>query len=103
MKKEHLMKALEIITNTQHKGDGIGGCAPVKIGIGYTDKDNIVRDGLVIYDCPPVLITNLLKEGYDLSAKDGRIYVIKFQDFKRLPTSPQDSLGLVKGLVPTTN
>ena len=78
MKKQDLTKALEIITNTQYKGDGIGGCAPVKMSIGYTDKDNIIRDGLVIYDCPPLIIEKLLKEGYSLSAKDGRLHVIKF-------------------------
>lgn len=78
MKKEHLAKALEIITNTQFSDNGVGGSAPVKLSIGYVTKDKQVHDGLVIYDCPPIIIDKLIKEGFSLAMGDGGLYVTKF-------------------------
>ena len=68
MSKEQILKALEIILDRQYReaGRGCAGCAPVRLTIGYTTKDNIVENGLVIEDCPPTIVDKLIKEDYSV-------------------------------------
>ena len=80
MSKEQILKALEIILDRQYReaGRGCAGCAPVRLTIGYTTKDNIVENGLVIEECPPTIVDNLIKENYTLSVHNKGLHVNHF-------------------------
>ena len=77
MSREHILKALEIILDSQYVR-GCAGCAPVRLTIGYTTKDNIVENGLVIEDCPPTIVDKLIKENYTLSVHNKGLFVTHF-------------------------
>ena len=64
------MKAIEIINNTES--------APVKVGFGWVGKDGICREGLVIYECAPIIIDRLKENGFSLSLSDGLLHVNKY-------------------------
>ena len=80
MSKEQILKALEIILDRQYREArrGCAGCAPVRLTIGYTTKDNIVENGLVIEECPPIIVDNLTKENYTLSVHNKGLHVNHF-------------------------
>ena len=78
MIKQDMLKALEIIVDKQYKDDKHFGCAPVEVQIGYTNKDNIVMNGLLIKECPPVIVEELGRAGYNLSVGHGGMHVDKF-------------------------
>ena len=80
MSKEQILKALEIILDRQYReaGRGCAGCAPVRLTIGYTTKDKIVENGLVIEECPPSIVDKLLKENYTLSVHGKGLHVNYF-------------------------
>ena len=80
MSKEQILKALEIILDRQYReaGRGCAGCAPVRLTIGYTTKDNIVENGLVIEECPPIIVDKLTKENYTLSVHNKGLHVNHF-------------------------
>ena len=50
--------------------------APIKLSIGYTDKNNICHVGIVIHEAAPVVVNELVKNGYccDLMAKGMLVY-----------------------------
>lgn len=50
------------------------GTAPIKLSIGRTDTFGAIRDEIVILECPPVVITELLKNGYFLRVDNGGLY-----------------------------
>lgn len=78
MSNKDMLKALEIILNKQYRDDKSSGCAPVEVQIGYINKDNIVLNGLLIKSCPPVIVDELVKAEYILSAGHGGLHVDKF-------------------------
>ena len=80
MSKEQILKALEIILDRQYReaGRGCAGCAPVRVTIGYTTKDNIVANGLVIEECPSIIVDKLIKENFTLSVHNKGLFVTHF-------------------------
>ena len=50
--------------------------APIKIGIGYTTEKGFVENDIVIYDCPPKVISELVRKRYLLSLDNGHLLVI---------------------------
>ena len=80
MSKEQILKALEIILDRQYReaGRGCAGCAPVRLTIGYPTKDNIVENGLLIEDCPPIIVDKLTKENYTLRVHNIGLHVNHF-------------------------
>jgi hypothetical protein len=54
---DKLKSVLTFLLDAQRK------CAPIKLSIGYVSKDNQVRNTrLVIYDAPPSIISELVKD-----------------------------------------
>lgn len=52
--------------------------APIVISIGWTDKDRVVHDGIMLKDAPPVVIEKLIQQGYSLSLCNNGLHVSKF-------------------------
>ena len=50
--------------------------APIKVGIGYTTEKGYVENGIVIYDCTPKVISELIRKKYMLSLDKGHLLVI---------------------------
>ena len=50
--------------------------APIKVGIGYTTEKGYVENDIVIYDCPPKVISELIRKKYMLSLDKGHLLVI---------------------------
>ena len=51
------------------------GTAPINLSIGRVDTFGTVQDEIVILECPPVFITELVKKGYFLRVDNGGLYV----------------------------
>ena len=49
---------------------------PIKVGIGYTTEKGYVENDIVIYDCPPKVISELVRKKYMLSLDNGHLLVI---------------------------
>ena len=52
------------------------GTAPLKLGIGCVSYHGTIQDEVIIFDCPPVFITELIKKGYSLYADNGAIHIL---------------------------
>ena len=50
--------------------------APIKVGIGYTTEKGDVEYGIVIYDCAPKVISELVRKKYLLSLDNGHLLVV---------------------------
>jgi len=50
--------------------------APIKVGIGYTTEKDYVENDIVIYDCPPKVISELVRKKYLLSLDSGHLLVV---------------------------
>lgn len=73
MKRTDMVNILEELVNIQQD------CAPIKLTIGSTTENNMVRhDTIVINDCPPIVINKLVELGYSLFATEKGIVVDKY-------------------------
>ena len=50
--------------------------APIKVGIGYTTEKGYIENDIVIYDCPPKVISELTRKKYLLSLDNGHLLVV---------------------------
>lgn len=52
------------------------GTSPIRMSIGFTDNDRIVRQGIVLYQAAPKVIETLIEHGYtcDLTEHGMRVY-----------------------------
>ena len=50
--------------------------APIKIGMGWTDEKGYVQYDIVIYDCAPKVISELVRKKYLLSLDNGHLLVV---------------------------
>ena len=53
-------------------------CGTIGLEMNYTDENNMVRDGVVITECPPVVIDKLVKNGFSISLHNGKLHIDKF-------------------------
>ena len=50
--------------------------APIKLGIGYTTERGGIENSIVIYDCAPKVISELIRKKYMLSLDNGHLLVV---------------------------
>ncbi|MCK4735388.1 MAG: hypothetical protein KAT65_23245 [Methanophagales archaeon] len=50
--------------------------APIKVGIGYTTEKGYIDNSIVIYDCAPKVISELVRKKYLLSLDNGHLLVV---------------------------
>lgn len=51
--------------------------APITLSIGYTDRENHVRLGVLIHEAPPVVVNELISQGYSCDLTSGGMFVYK--------------------------
>ncbi len=49
--------------------------APTEFSFGYVDENNTCRQGLVIKECAPIVISKLLENGFILSMRKDGLHV----------------------------
>lgn len=72
MSKEQKVKLLQMLIDIQEN------CAPITLTIGSLSENTVEHDGVVIKEAPPVVIKELVKDGYMLDLSTDGILVEKF-------------------------
>jgi len=53
-----------------------GTTSPIKVGMGWTDEKGHVQYDIVIYDCAPKVISELVRKKYMLGLENGHLLVV---------------------------
>ena len=53
-------------------------CGTIGLEMNWTDGSNICPDGVVITQCPPIVIEILVKKGFLISLYNGKLHIDKF-------------------------